>query len=62
MGPKGSPSGAGSLLDRDPALRRQVFDATKSEREPEIEPDRVLHIFDYWQSCKSSATPVHLIH
>ena len=21
---------------------------------------RLLHTFDYWQSCKSEATPVHL--
>jgi hypothetical protein len=30
------------LGDRDPALREQILDVTKAEREPEIEPNRVM--------------------
>jgi hypothetical protein len=31
------------VRDRDPALSEQILDVTKAEREPEIEPDRLMY-------------------
>ena len=39
----GSPSGARSRRGPDPALSEQIFDVTKAEREPEIEPNRLMY-------------------
>ena len=41
-----SPSAPDSLIgDHDPAFRQQIFDVAEAQREPNIEPDRVLDDF-----------------
>src|ERR1700691_4572974 len=37
------PAAHGLVRDRDPALREQILDVTKAEREPEIEPNRLMY-------------------
>jgi hypothetical protein len=37
------PAAHGLVRDRDPALRKQILDVTKAEREPEIEPNRLMY-------------------
>ncbi len=37
------PAAHGLVRDRDPALSEQIFDVTKAQREPEIEPDRLVN-------------------
>ena len=37
------PAAHGFLRDRDPALREQILDVTKTECEPEIEPNRLMY-------------------
>src|ERR1700693_5896315 len=37
------PAAHGLVRDRDPALRQQILDVTKAEREPEIEPNRPMY-------------------
>jgi hypothetical protein len=37
------PAAHGLVRDRDPALSEQIFDVTKAECEPEIEPDRLMY-------------------
>jgi hypothetical protein len=37
------PAAHGLVRDRDPALSEQIFDVTKAECEPEIEPDRLVN-------------------
>ena len=32
-------------FDHDPAFRQQIFDVAEAQREPNIEPDRVLDDF-----------------
>src|ERR1700733_2205442 len=41
------PAAHGLVRDRDPALRKQILDVTKAEREPEIEPNRLM--YDLWR-------------
>src|SRR5258708_40111689 len=41
------PAAHGLVGDRDPALRKQILDVTKAEREPEIEPNRLIN--DLWR-------------
>src|SRR3984957_9325611 len=41
------PAAHGLVRDRDPALRKQILDVTKAEREPEIEPNRLIN--DLWR-------------
>ena len=36
------PAAHGLIGNDDPALRQQIFDVAEAQREPEIEPDRVL--------------------
>ena len=36
------PAPDGLIGDHDPAFRQQIFDVVEAQREPEIEPDRVL--------------------
>jgi hypothetical protein len=42
IGPKWFPQRR-TVRDRDAALREQVLDVTKAQREPEIEPDRLMY-------------------
>src|ERR1700693_4068823 len=37
------PAAHGLVRDRDPALRQQILDVTKAEREPEIEPNPLMY-------------------
>ena len=37
------PAAHGLVRDCDPALSEQIFDVTKAECEPEIEPDRLMY-------------------
>jgi hypothetical protein len=37
------PAAHGLVRDRDAALREQILDVTKAEREPEIEPNRLMY-------------------
>src|ERR1700722_5826512 len=46
------PAAHGLVRDRDPALRKQILDVTKAEREPEIEPNRLM--YDLWREPISS--------
>src|ERR1700722_19274277 len=46
------PAAHGLVRDRDPALRKQILDVTKAEREPEIEPNRLIN--DLWRGPISS--------
>jgi hypothetical protein len=39
------PAPNGLVGDHDPAFRQQIFDVAEAQREPEIEPDRVLDDF-----------------
>jgi Hsp20/alpha crystallin family len=39
------PAPDGLIGDRDPAFRQQIFDVAETQREAEIEPDRVLDDF-----------------
>src|ERR1700689_3468057 len=41
------PAAHGLVRDRDPALRKQILNVTKAEREPEIEPNRLM--YDLWR-------------
>ena len=43
------PAAHGLVRDCDPALSEQIFDITKAECEPEIEPDRLLD--DLWRKA-----------
>ena len=36
------PAANGFIGDHDPAFRQQIIDVAEAEREPEIEPDRLL--------------------
>src|ERR1700722_4709967 len=45
------PAAHGLVRDRDPALRKQILDVTKAEREPEIEPNRLM--YDLWRESIS---------
>jgi hypothetical protein len=37
------PAAHGLVRDRNPALSEQILDVTKAEREPEIDPDRLMY-------------------
>ena len=37
------PAAHGLVRDRDPALGEQILDVAKAEREPEIEPNRLMY-------------------
>jgi hypothetical protein len=39
------PAPDGLIGDHDPAFRQQIFDVAETQREPNIEPDRVLDDF-----------------
>ena len=39
------PAPDGLIGDHDPAFRQQIFDVAEAQREPNIEPDRVLDDF-----------------
>jgi hypothetical protein len=41
------PAAHGLVGDRDPALRKQILDVAKAEREAKIEPNRLM--YDLWR-------------
>ncbi len=48
------PAPDGLVGDRDPAFRQQIFDVAEAQREPNIEPDRVLDDFG-WKAIAAIA-------